>query len=332
MSDAQSPAASGRQQRSARNYLLDRNFQLKYTALLVGIALALSVALGLILWRTSSKVIEQSQSTVEQGRETVKQGQETIDRGKQVLVQSRRVSQVVAMNIAKEYKDDPELAKTFNESAAKDEAKLKEEQERLERDAAFLAARARDLELQAQIVATQQNALLIGLVAGLGLLVICVGLAGIVFTHKVAGPIFKMKRLLRQVGEGKLVVRREAPQRRRAPALLRGIREHGERSPRPAAGGDLQGRQDPRSPRRRADVAARNARSRRRRRRVAKATPSRNAGSDRRVARPATIEPTEIASLIFNQARYFSLQSLPQALSDPVCSALLQSDPARSRQ
>ena len=207
MSDAQSPAASGRQQRSARNYLLDRNFQLKYTALLVGIALALSVALGLILWRTSSKVIEQSQRAVEQGRETVKQGQETIDRGKQVLVQSRRVSQVVAMNIAKEYKDDPELAKTFNESAAKDEAKLKEEQDRLERDAAFLAARASELELQAQTVALQQNALLIGLVAGLGLLVICVGLAGIVFTHKVAGPIFKMKRLLRQVGEGKLVVR-----------------------------------------------------------------------------------------------------------------------------
>jgi nitrogen fixation/metabolism regulation signal transduction histidine kinase len=207
MSDAQSPAASGRHHRSARNYLLDRNFQLKYTAFLVGIALALSVALGLILWRTSSKVIEQSQRAVEQGRETVKQGQETIDRGKQVLVQSRRVSQVVAMNIAKEYKDDPELAKTFNESAAKDEAKLKEEQDRLERDAAFLASRATELEAQAKAVAAQQNTLLIGLVAGLGLLVICVGLAGIVFTHKVAGPIFKMKRLLREVGEGKLVIR-----------------------------------------------------------------------------------------------------------------------------
>jgi nitrogen fixation/metabolism regulation signal transduction histidine kinase len=207
MSDAQSPAASGRHNRSAKNYLIDRNFQLKYTAFLVGISLALSVILGLILWRTSSKVIEQSQRAVEQGRETVKQGQETIDRGKQVLVQSRRVSQVVAMNIAKEYKDDPELAKTFNESAAKDEAKLKEEQDRLERDAAFLAARAADLETQAKDVAAQQKALLLLIVAGLGLLVVCVGLAGIVFTHKVAGPIFKMKRLIRQVGEGKLVLR-----------------------------------------------------------------------------------------------------------------------------
>lgn len=207
MSDAQSPAASGRHNRSAKNYLIDRNFQLKYTAFLVGTALVLSMALGLILWRTSSKVIEQSQRAVEQGRETVKQGQETIDRGKQVLVQSRRVSQVVAMNIAKEYRDDPELAKTFNESAAKDEEKLKEEQDRLERDAVFLSKRAAELEEQAKDVATQQQALLVGLVAGLGLLVICVGIAGIVFTHKVAGPIFKMKRLIRQVGEGKLVLR-----------------------------------------------------------------------------------------------------------------------------
>jgi nitrogen fixation/metabolism regulation signal transduction histidine kinase len=207
MSDAQSPAASGRHNRSAKNYLIDRNFQLKYTAFLVGISLALSVILGLILWRTSSKVIEQSQRTVEQGRETVKQGQETIDRGKQVLVQSRRVSQVVAMNIAKEYREDPELAKTFNESAAKDEAKLKEEQDRLERDAAFLAARAAELEAQAQGVAAQQKLLLVLIIAGLGVLVVCVGIAGIVFTHKVAGPIFKMKRLIRQVGEGKLVLR-----------------------------------------------------------------------------------------------------------------------------
>src|SRR5207247_1672345 len=29
----------------------------------------------------------------------------------------------------------------------------------------------------------------------------------IIFTHKVAGPIFKMKRLLREIGKGRLVIR-----------------------------------------------------------------------------------------------------------------------------
>jgi nitrate/nitrite-specific signal transduction histidine kinase len=209
MSEAQStaPTATNRHQRSARNYLLDRNFQLKYTGFIVAVALVLSLILGGFLWWTSSKVIEQSQRSVEQGREMVRQGQETVERGKQVIVQSQKVSQVVAMNIAKEYKDDPELAKTFADEAKKDEDKLKEEQSRLERDAAVLSQRAHDLEEQAKDVANQQRTLLLSLVAVLTLLVVAVGLLGIVFTHKVAGPIFKMTRLLRQVGTGKLVVR-----------------------------------------------------------------------------------------------------------------------------
>jgi len=214
MSDASStapqtsaPEVRARYQRSARNYLLDQNFQLKYTGFLVGISLALSVALGILLWNASSKIIEQSRSAVQQGQETVRQGQETVKRGQEVLVQSRRVSEVVAMNIAKEYKDDPELAKTFGEAAQLDESKLKDEQSRLERDAATLQQRAEALERQAADVANNQQMLLRLIVALLSLLVLGVGVAGIVFTHKIAGPIFKMKRLLRQVGEGKLIVR-----------------------------------------------------------------------------------------------------------------------------
>jgi nitrogen fixation/metabolism regulation signal transduction histidine kinase len=166
-------------QRSVRNYLLDRNFQLKYSGLLAGTVLLISIALGVLVWETSTEVIVQ--------------GQKTVERGQQVVVQSRRVSQVVSMNIAKCYPDDPELAKTFGDGASDDEKKLTEEQQRLEHDATFLGQ--------------QQRQLFGGLVTILSVLVIAVGVVGIVFTHKVAGPIFKMKRLLRQVGEGKLVVR-----------------------------------------------------------------------------------------------------------------------------
>ncbi|WP_437681258.1 HAMP domain-containing protein [Sorangium sp. So ce131] len=201
------PEVRARYQRSARNYLIDQRFQLKYTGFLVGISLALSAALGILLWNASSKIIEQSRSAVEQGQQTVRQGQETVKRGQEVIVQSRRVSEVVAMNIAKEYKDDPELSKTFGEAAQRDEAKLKDEQARLERDAAVLQQRAEALGRQASEVAHNQQMLLRLIVALLSLLVIGVGIAGIIFTHKIAGPIFKMKRLLRQVGEGKLVVR-----------------------------------------------------------------------------------------------------------------------------
>lgn len=204
---APSAAPGGRHHRSARNYLLDTHFQLKYTGFLVGIAVFLSVALGLVLWTTSRKVVEESQATVVQGQATVERGQETVERGKEVVVQSKRVSQVVAMNIAKEYKDDPELAKTFAEAAAQDDKKLEEEQVRLQRDADELKKQASELRARAVLVQEQQRSLLVVMVVMLVLLVVGIGVAGIVFTHKIAGPIFKMKRLLREVGQGKLILR-----------------------------------------------------------------------------------------------------------------------------
>lgn len=193
--------------RSARNYLLDRHFQLKYTGMLVGVALVFGLGLGLLLWRASGAIVEQSNVAVEQGRETVRLSQETVERGQEVIQQSQKVSQVVAMNIAKEYADSPELAKTFQEEADKDEEKLSEEQRRLEADAAFLARRSRDLEAQAATVQSTRDALALLLVVGILVLVAGIGVAGIVFTHKIAGPIFKMKRLLREVGEGKLILK-----------------------------------------------------------------------------------------------------------------------------
>ena len=207
MSDAPSTAARPQYQRSARNYLLDRHFQLKDAGFLAGIAAAISLALGVMLWRTSSEIIRQSEAAVAQGRLTVAQGQETVRRHQQAIEQSRIASDIVKMNIAKEYKDSPELAKLFEEDTKGKDDQLNEDQAKLKRDADNLAQHAKQLEHQAGEVASQQRTLLRVLVVILSVLVIAIGMAGIVVTHRVAGPIFKMKRLLRQVGEGQLVVR-----------------------------------------------------------------------------------------------------------------------------
>ena len=50
----------------------------------------------------------------------------------------------------------------------------------------------------------RQQWLIFSLVGGMALMVTAIGLLGIYFTHKVAGPIFKMKRLLKEVGDGNL--------------------------------------------------------------------------------------------------------------------------------
>lgn len=181
-----------RYKRSARNYLLDPKFQLKYTGLLVLVAVLLSAVLGAQLWVTSQAVIEQSQQAVQQGRETVKRGQKTVE-------ESKKVSEVVAMNISREYADNPELAKLFNADTEKRNKELEAEQKRLQQD-------AKDLEAQAAYLGNQQRKTLFVLIGGLALLVIAIAITGIIFTHKIAGPVFKMSGLLQRVGEGHLQI------------------------------------------------------------------------------------------------------------------------------
>lgn len=201
------PSSLGPHHRSTKNFLLDRHFQLKYTGLLVSVAFGLSAALGGVLWWASRDVVTQSEAAVEQGRAAVKQGQATVERGQQVVIERQKGSRIVEMNIAKEYPDSPDLAKTFQDEAKRDAAALAAEQARLEREANELTERAKELEARSVAMATRYTRLLWVLVGSLFLLTVGMGVAGIVITHRVAGPVHKMKRLLREVGTGRLYVR-----------------------------------------------------------------------------------------------------------------------------
>ncbi|MBK7581403.1 MAG: HAMP domain-containing protein [Myxococcales bacterium] len=192
---ATAPAAGGgRHQRRLRNYLLDTHFQLKYTAYLVAIAIVLSGSLGFILYRTSNAVLAQSYSTVSKGEQVVSYG-------KQVVEESRKVSAVVQMNIVKDetYQDNPALLEAFKTDAQSQDDRLKKQQDELEAQSASLKQQSAD-------IANQQKTMLSSLTAVLLLLVVGIGVAGILVTHKVAGPIYKMKRQIREVGEGKLKI------------------------------------------------------------------------------------------------------------------------------
>ncbi|HEY2514512.1 MAG TPA: hypothetical protein VGI39_26790 [Polyangiaceae bacterium] len=109
---------------------------------------------------------------------------EVVDESQRVVEESKKVSDVVKMSIKDNYDENPELAAAFNEEASKSDQKL--------------------LEQQRALVGKQQK-MLGALVGALALLVVIIGACGIWFTHKIAGPVYKMKMLLRQVGEGRLV-------------------------------------------------------------------------------------------------------------------------------
>lgn len=186
--------ASGRHQRKLRNLLLDKKFQLKYTGYLLAIAAILGISLGLILWRTSAKVIDQSARNAAQGKQIVELGHE-------VVAESRKVSAVVRMNIVKDpvYQDDPDLLAAFNAEAKEQDKKFDAQRDRLAKQRKALLLQARELK-------RSQRTMMVALALALTFLILGIGLAGIVVTHKVAGPIFKMQRHLRDVAKGKLEV------------------------------------------------------------------------------------------------------------------------------
>lgn len=189
---ASSAPTTGRHQRKLKNYLLDPHFQLKYTAYLVAITIALGGSLGVVVWQTSNQVVAQSQKNVAQG-------QRVVGLGREVVGESRKVSEVVKMNIVKDpvYQDNPALLEAFTTDAKKQDQRLQEQE-------AQLVAQAESLKNESSSLKAFQSRMMLTLLGVMVLLVVGIFVAGIMVTHKVAGPIFKMKRMIRDVGEGRL--------------------------------------------------------------------------------------------------------------------------------
>jgi hypothetical protein len=102
-----------------------------------------------------------------------------------LVEESRKVSEVSRMNVRDLASDSPELLTEFNREADAHDKAIADQQ---------------------MLLIRRQQTMLVSLVGGLALMVVLIGLLGIYFTHKVAGPVFKMKRLLKQVGDGRLNV------------------------------------------------------------------------------------------------------------------------------
>jgi hypothetical protein len=173
-----SPEQTGSYKRRIRNYLIDSRFQLKYTGFLVVVAIAVSGVMGSVLYSTTRAMVAESTKVVEESR--------------RVSEESKKVSEVSRMNIRDLASDSPELLGEFNkESDAHDKA---------------IADQERAISDQQAALIKNQTMMIWSLVGGLAVMVVLIGMFGIYFTHKVAGPVFKMKKMLRQVGDGNLRV------------------------------------------------------------------------------------------------------------------------------
>jgi nitrogen fixation/metabolism regulation signal transduction histidine kinase len=170
---------AGPPKRKLRNYLLNPRFQLKYTSYIVATAVVLMIGLGVVIMRTANTAAAQATTASAQAERAMRESQTS--------------SRIMRMNDLMNAADNPDLVHTIEAQLAEGDRQA-----------------ARNLESvrqqRAQIEETRKLTIVTLLVTGI-LLVLLLGATGIVVTHKVVGPVFKMKRLLRLVGTGKLDIR-----------------------------------------------------------------------------------------------------------------------------
>lgn len=168
------PPGGGRQNRRLRNFLLDARFQLKFAAYFVAMTLVVAGLLGVFLARTTGSLFAQMNSAVESR-------QKAADTSKELGTCT--LNSDLAKNM-----DDPEfIGRLAEKSKAIDEAYEAEKQ----------AVVQQKVELE-----RQQRTTLYALIGFLGGFIVLVAIGAIVITHRIVGPLFRIKRMAREVAGG----------------------------------------------------------------------------------------------------------------------------------
>ncbi|WP_394843822.1 HAMP domain-containing protein [Pendulispora brunnea] len=159
-----------------RNWLINPRFQLKYTGMLVGVVAFVMLALGVVIGKTANTAAEYAQLATTQAEKAMKESQ----------VNSQLTRESVLMS------GNAELLKVVEEG-------LSETDRQAEANLQAVQSNRAAIEMQRKLV----FAVLI--FAGVALTVVLT-IMGVFITRRVVGPVHKIKRLLRRVGTGRLVV------------------------------------------------------------------------------------------------------------------------------
>jgi len=164
--------------RKKTSYLLDPRFQLKWTGYLVVVVVLVMAGLGYVIARTAGRASDTASLAV-------MQAEKAYEESKSNNILTRRTMQLAGG-------DNPALQMVMDES-------LNEVDAQSEKNLADVRTR------QANIAEDRRSLQL--LLAGAGVaLVALLALMGIIITHRIVGPVHKMKRLLRRVSTGRLVI------------------------------------------------------------------------------------------------------------------------------
>lgn len=164
--------------RRVRNYLLDARFQLKFTAYIVAITMIVASVLGVYLWRNTLALLRETELAVDARSKTADI--------------SRELSNSALLNQISQKGDDPAFAAQIEKESAKI-------------DRAYEAERQAVVKARADLIQRQKLGGFV-LFGAMALFIVVIALATIVTTHKIVGPLFRIKRMVSEIADGRLNV------------------------------------------------------------------------------------------------------------------------------
>jgi methyl-accepting chemotaxis protein len=162
--------------RQKKSYLIDPRFQLKWTSYLVVVVVLVMTGLGVLVAQMAGRASDNAEIAVTQATKAFQESHSS-------SILARRCSDAAG---------DPNLDAVMEISLAAVDAQS-------EKNLADVRSR------QVDITRDRRNLQLTLVGAGLALVLLLV-VMGIVITHRIVGPVHKMKRLLRRVSTGRLAI------------------------------------------------------------------------------------------------------------------------------
>ncbi|MFL5320641.1 MAG: signal protein [Myxococcaceae bacterium] len=161
--------------RKLRNYLLDPSLQLKFAFYAVAVALVVAGLVGTFLYRTTTALFLEMEAAV-QARS-------------QAAENSKELGNAALSAELLQHFEDPTFEKQL-------QSKSKEIDSKYEQEKQAIVAQRQDL-------VRRQRVFTFALIAALLGFAVLTGFASIVLTHRVAGPIFRVRRIVSEVAIGK---------------------------------------------------------------------------------------------------------------------------------
>lgn len=164
----------GSKKRQWRNFLIEPNFQLKFAAYLIAVTLLLSGMLGVFLFRNTQALLDEASNSLEARSRAAEA--------------SRELSNATLSNELIKKMGDPVFV-----------AQLQAASQTI--DERYEAERAAIVAQRTELVRRQRNMWLafVGTLAGF---LFVITLTTIVLTHRVAGPLMRIRRMVKEVASG----------------------------------------------------------------------------------------------------------------------------------